>query len=64
MKEIISDALAMIIVFAIEGLVATLCYNAIAWEFNLPQFNYFVITGALWTINSIRCGIRIRKKGE
>lgn len=64
MKDAMTSLLAMILAFAVEGAIATYCYNTIAWEFNLPQFNYFVITGALWILNSIRCGIRIRKEGE
>lgn len=38
-----------IVVFAIGG-IATACYNAIAWQFNLPQFSFWTITGVVYVL--------------
>lgn len=38
-------------VFAIEAVVLMLVYNKVAWEFNLPQFPYWVFLGACYLLN-------------
>ena len=50
-----------IIGWGIIGGIATLCYSKIACEFNLPEFNFWVITGTCYVLNRI---IVLDRKGE
>ena len=62
-SEMISNIVATVLGFMLIGLVVSPTYNAIAWEFNLPTLNYWTICGAMYTINKIRTGATIKKKG-
>ena len=43
------------------GLIVSPTYNAIAWKFNLPQLNYWVICGAVYSLNKIFHGFSNKK---
>ena len=43
------------------GLIVSPTYNAIAWAFNLPQLNYWVICGAVYSFNKIFHGFGNKK---
>ena len=45
-----------LIVIAIDGIILTLTWNAIAWEFNLPTFSIFTGIGAMWVFYTLRWG--------
>ena len=64
MKKIIISIVVVSGVLSIYGAIVSFCYNTIAWEYNLPRLNYWVITGTLFIINAIRKGISIDLKGE
>lgn len=64
MKEILTalaTIIGKIIGWCIIGIVATLCYSKIAYEFNLPELNFWVITGTCYVLNRI---INSEYKGE
>ena len=50
-----------VIGWCIIGIIATLCYSKIACEFNLPELNFWVITGTCYVLNRI---IHSEYKGE
>lgn len=39
--------------WCIIGIIATPCYSKIAYEFNLPELNFWVITGTCYVLNRI-----------
>ena len=43
-----------LIVIAIDGIILTLTWNAIAWQFNLPTFSIFTGMGAIWVIRTLK----------
>ena len=56
MKEtltVLATLAGKIIGWGIIGIIATLCYSKIACEFNLPEFNFWVITGTCYVLNRI-----------
>lgn len=58
---VLATFVGKIIGWGIIGIVATLCYSKIAYEFNLPEFNFWVITGTCYVLNRI---ISPEHKGE
>jgi hypothetical protein len=55
--SLVSCAIGVLLI----GLIVSPTYNAIAWEFNLPQLNYWVICGAVYSLNKIFHGFGIKK---
>lgn len=49
----ISAIIALIIPSLIGGALLMVAWNAIAWEFNLPQFGYWVCVCAYCVVHSL-----------
>ena len=47
----ITTAILAIITQFVVGAIATLCYSTIAYEFNLPPLNFWVITGICYVLS-------------
>lgn len=62
MKDALVDIFAAAYVKAILAGVATLVYNAIAPEFNLPTFNFFIFYGLYWCVPPLFKGINHKDK--
>lgn len=62
MKGALVDLFAAAYVKAILAGVATLVYNAIAPEFNLPTFNYFIFYGLYWCVPALFKGVNNKNK--
>ena len=57
----ISDFLGMIGHYLFAGWILMLVWNAIAWEYNQPQFGYWVCVGFYWLV---RCVFSPFKRGK
>lgn len=62
MKDALVNLFAAAYVKAIFAGVATLVYNAIAPEFNLPTFNYFIFYGLYWCVPALFKGVNNKNK--
>ena len=62
MKDALVELFAVTYVKAILAGVATLVYNAIAPEFNLPTFNYFIFYGLYWCVPPLFKGVNNKNK--
>lgn len=67
-SEILAVILGVIVGIALPSLIGGLClmvaWNAIAWEFNLPQFNYWICFCAFYVIRAIFMKIPINRKED
>ena len=61
-KTALSNLIATVLGFMLIGCIVSPTYNAIACQFNLPSLNYWVICGAMYTINKIRIGVQVEKE--
>lgn len=50
---VLATFVGKIIGWCVIGIIATLCYSKIAYEFNLPELNFWVITGTCYVLNRI-----------
>lgn len=57
MKELVSKLWTAAIIKAIFAGIATLIYNTIAPEFNIPTFNYFIFYGLFWCVPPLFNGV-------
>lgn len=57
----ISDFFGMICHYLFAGWILMLVWNAIAWEYNQPQFGYWVCVGFYWLV---RCVFSPFKRGK
>lgn len=62
LKNALIDLVVSLLGFMLIGCIVSPTYNAIAWEFNLPTLNYWIICGAMYTINKIRVGVPTKKE--
>ena len=61
-KTALSNLIVTILGFMLIGCIVSPTYNAIAWQFNLPPLNYWVICGAMYTINKIHMGVQVERE--
>jgi cytochrome c oxidase assembly factor CtaG len=57
MKDFISKLCTAAIVKAIFAAIATLVYNTVAPEFNIPTFNFFIFYGLFWCVPPLFNGV-------
>lgn len=55
---------ATIVYCLVTGAILYFVYNAIAWEFNLPQFGYWVCVGVTYIIYSFTNSFKKGQKTE
>lgn len=64
--EMVGTIIGSIVGSAIPSLLGGLClmvaWNAIAWEYNLPQFGYWVCFSAFYVVRSILSVLHAQKK--